>query len=84
MEFEQILFDPKDLDAMKNIMDNYCDDNIMRSGVNELGEEIWASIYKDRIVIVTYQSNGWVRESTYWRDGTCDEVFQGREEPYEV
>ena len=36
------------------------------------------SVAKDRIDVVTFQSNGWTRRNVYWRDGTTEELFEGK------
>lgn len=68
-----------DLSSMIELMDKYNTTNGMLPGINELGERIMVSIFKDNIVVITYQKNGWVRENVYWRDGTCEEMFKGKE-----
>lgn len=74
-----ININPNDLSFMIGLMDKYNTTKYMLSGTNELGEHITVSIFKDKIVVVTYQKNGWVRENVYWRDGTCEEMFKGKE-----
>ena len=60
------------------LMDNYGDSNFPFIGKNEEGEDISISIFHDKIVLVTYQSNKWVRKNLYYRDGTAEEMFEGR------
>lgn len=73
-----IIFDPNDLGGMHKLMDAYGDSSVPFPGKNEAGEDIWISIFKDRITIKTHQRNGWVRLNTYWRDGIREETFDGR------
>lgn len=36
------------------------------------------SVFRDRVVVNTEQSNGFVRVNTYWIDGTIEENFDGK------
>lgn len=47
-------------------------------GDNENLEEVMVSVAKDRIDVVTFQNNGWTRRNVYWRDGTREELFEGK------
>lgn len=78
-----IVIDPSSLNSMIEVMDRYSEINHPIFGVSALGEKTRTSIFRDSIVVVTYQKNGWVRENVYWRDGTCEELFRGREDTYE-
>lgn len=71
-------FDPNDLGSMCELMDKYGGSDTMFMGVNTEFEETEISIFPDKIVYVTYQHNGWVRKNIYWRDGTREEMFDGR------
>lgn len=71
-------FDPTDLGAMCALMDEHGDSNTMYMGANTDLEETTISIFREKIVYVTYQHNGWVRKNIYWRDGTREETFDGR------
>lgn len=71
-------FDPTDLGAMRDLMDKYGKSDTMFMGVNTEGEDTTISIATENIVYVTYQHNGWVRKNVYWRDGTREEIFEGR------
>lgn len=71
-------FDPNDLGSMCELMNKYGDSDTMFMGVNTEFEETEISIFPDKIVYVTYQHNGWVRKNIYWRDGTREEMFDGR------
>jgi hypothetical protein len=72
---DTININPNDLSSMIELMDKYHTTKYMLLGTNELGEHTRTSIFKDKIVVVTYQKNGWVRENVYWRDGTYEEVY---------
>ncbi len=75
---EVIRFDPKDWDSILKIMDEHGHSKTMYPGTNEKGEEVWISPYPDRVVIKTFQKNGWVRINTFWKDHTVEETFDGR------
>lgn len=75
---EVFVFDPRDLSAMRRLMDLYGDTRDLKIGVNENGEDTQISISRDCIRVTTMQHNGWVRKNTYWRDGTREETFDGR------
>ena len=71
-------FDPYDDEGMLELMDKYGDSNVTFTGTNVKEQNVEFSIFKDKIVEVTYQSNGRVRENVYWRDGTREELYRGR------
>ena len=71
-------FDPTDLGAMHALMDEHGHSDTMFVGVNTEFEETTISIFPEKIIYVTYQHNGWVRKNVYWRDGTREELFDGR------
>lgn len=71
-------FNPNDLKSMRNLMDTYGNSDTMKPGINELGEKVTISIFEDKIVVVTYQSNRWIRKNIYHYDGTREELFEGR------
>ena len=73
-----IHFDSTDLASMNRLMDELGDSATMFPGENENGETVYISIYHTRIVIRTLQENHWVRLNTYYRDGSCDEIFDGK------
>ena len=73
---EQIVFDPADSEGMLRLMDEHGDSNTMYPGKNEQGEDVYISIFRDKIVTVTSQSNGWQRKNIYYRDGTREETFE--------
>lgn len=73
---KQIHFDPADEKAMIALMDEHGDSKTMYPGSNEDGEDVWISIFHDRIVTETHQKNGWVRTNIYHRDGTREELYR--------
>lgn len=75
---DRIQFNPSDFDSLLKLMDTYGDQETMLFGINESKESVDISIFKDRILVGTYQHNGWKRKNVYWRDGTVEELFEGR------
>ena len=77
---DQIQIDDwSDLDYLQTLMDKYgesTDEDFF--GKNQNGEDIRIAIHPDRIILVTYQENGWVRKNYYWADGTTEELFDGK------
>ena len=73
-----VKFDPTDFKAMLAIMDKYGSSTFPFSGMNPNSEEIEVSISSNSITVKTFQENGRVRLNTFWRDGTCEETFDGR------
>lgn len=80
MSEKQIEFNPHDLQSMITLMDAHGDSDTMLPGVNENGETVHISIFRDKIVVVTFQNNGWERKNVYYRDGSSEELFEGRDE----
>lgn len=80
MEEKNLTFelDPTNLASMRELMDKYGNSTTMYTGVNTEGEDVMISIAADNIVCSTNQRNGWVRQNVYWRDGTCEELYEGR------
>lgn len=72
----QINLDPTDQESMNRLMDEHGDSKTMYPGINEDGEDVYISIFHDKIVTSTTQSNGWIRKNIYWRDGTREETFE--------
>lgn len=70
-----IVIDPSDLNSMIEVMDRYSEINYPIFGVNALGEKTRTSIFRDSIVVFTYQKNGWVRETVFGRDGSVEETY---------
>ena len=75
-----IKLDTDDRESMVALMDELSseiDDTIYR-GVNESGETLHISIFPDKISVLVFQGNGWLRRSVYHRDGTSEEIYEGR------
>ena len=73
-----IMIDPADLQSLIDLMDEHGNTNSRFPGTNELGEDTMVSITSEKIVVETNQTNGWVRKNVYWRDGTYEELYDGR------
>ena len=73
-----IRIDFQDLDAMREVMDKYHTTKTMLFGKNDEGEMTTTSIFEDRIVHTTYQSNHWIRTNILHRDGTIEELYDGK------
>ena len=73
---KQIHCDPTSQEAMNALMDEHGDSKTMYPGTNEHGEEVHISIFKEKIVTSTRQSNGWTRKNTYYRDGSREEMYE--------
>lgn len=80
MEKKELTFkvDPLDFNGMLEVMDKYGESDNIYHGVNENLEDVTISVFHDHISITTYQSNGRVRKNIYWRDGTNEELFDGK------
>ena len=65
----QINLDPTDQASMNMLMDEHGDSKTMYPGTNEYGEDVYISIFHDKIVTSTTQSNGWIRNNIYWNAG---------------
>ena len=73
---KQIHFDPTNQEAMNALMDEHGKSKTMYPGTNEHGESVYISIFEDKIVTMTSQSNGWMQKNIYHRDGSREETFE--------
>ena len=74
-----IKFDTDDRESMIALMDELGSENdTFYSGANESGETLHISIFPDKINVLVFQGNGWLRRSVYHRDGTSEEIYEGR------
>lgn len=71
-------FDPYDSAGMKEIMQQHGDSEFPFYGENEQGEAVSISVFHDKIIVVTEQTNGWRRKNIYHEDGTTEELFDGK------
>ena len=72
----EIFFDPHDHHDMLDLMDKYGGSSTMFPGQNENDEPVYISIFYDKIVTMTSQSNGWTRKNIYYRDGSSEELYE--------
>lgn len=72
---QQIYVDPTDQKSLVDLMDQYGDSTTMYPGTNEEGEDVYISIFPDKVVTSTFQHNGWTRKNIYYRDGTREELY---------
>lgn len=75
---DAVEFDSTDLGGMRRLMDEYGTVTAPFVSMNEDAEHIFIHVSKDRIDVVTLQHNGWTRRNVYWRDGTREELYEGK------
>ena len=74
-----IELDTDDRESLVVLMDELgSETDTFYSGVNESGETLHISIFPDKISVLVFQGNGWLRRSVYHRDGTSEEIYEGR------
>lgn len=79
VETDDVLsFNSRDLEGMCKIMDDYHSYDYPFFGKNQYGEDTTISVFDDKIIVLTYQSNRWVRKNYYYRDGSSEETFEGK------
>lgn len=74
----KIFIDFGDWEQLRFLMRKFGDTESMMPGKNESGESQSISFYPTRIVLVTFQNNGFERVNTYWYSGVQEETFNGR------
>lgn len=74
----KIFIDFGDWEQLRFLMGKFGDTESMMPGKNERGESQSISFYPTRIVLVTFQNNGFERVNTYWHSGVQEETFNGR------
>lgn len=77
-EYKEVEIDFSDLESIREAMDKYHTTETALVGKNSNGELITTSIHKDLIVLETFQKNHWVRKNYFHRDGTVEEMFDGK------
>ena len=73
-----ISVNPMDRRSIIALMDKHGDSKFPLFGENEDGESVIISICHDSVTVETFQSNGWLRKNIYNRDGTTEELFDGK------
>ena len=71
-EEADFVFDPDDIDGMKNLMEEYGGRSTMYHGKNVKGEDITISIFNDGITVLTYQKDGWIRRDIFMSNSDGD------------
>lgn len=64
--------------SLCELMDKYREMKPMLLGKNEDGEMVTVSIFANVIAAQTFQSNHWIRKNYYYRDGTTEELYEGK------
>lgn len=64
-----------DLDDIIRACNEYGDSDMPFCGKNADDENVVISVFPDKIIVETFQSNGWVRENVYHTDGTAEELY---------
>lgn len=73
----RIEFDPTTLVGLQKIMDDYSNCGNFY-GSNKNGENVTVAVCTNEIVQTTYQYNGWIHKNIFHRDGTREEMFEGK------
>lgn len=71
-----ITIDPTDYDSIIKVMDSKA--GMSGNGKNEEGEDIMVEVGADYVCVTTFQYNHWIRLNYYWRDGTTEELYDGK------
>ena len=73
-----IEIDFSDHDSLCKLMDKHREMKPMLLGKNEDGEMVSVYIFENVIGVQTFQNNHWIRKNYYHRDGTVEELFEGK------
>ena len=73
---EKIVIDFSDWSSIMKAMQTHATVDYALSGTNQDGEQQLISIFSDKIILKTFQSNGWTRINIYHDDYTCEETFE--------
>lgn len=76
VKVKDIMFDLWDIDLSRKQMEEYGDCDMPFFGRNEADEPTMTSVFKDKIIMLTYQDNGWLRTNILYRDGECEELYE--------
>lgn len=77
-ELRAVEIDFSDLTSICEAMDKHHETKSALMGTNSEGELTLVSIFEDCIVLTTYQKNHWCRKNYFYRDGTVEELFEGK------
>ena len=68
-----------EVEIRRQLMEIYGDSKTSYCGKNEDGEMVLVAIYKDKIIVETYQTNHWIRKDYYDSNGLYEaEMYDGR------
>lgn len=67
-----------DFKYLRELMDKYGETKFPFFGNNQNDEDVEIHICPDTITLITYQSNHWIRKNVYYRDGSSEELYQGK------
>ena len=76
MDEINIALNSNNLESMAKLMGKYGDKESLFEGKNQKDEKILISIFSQRIIILTFQTNGWIRKNIIHKDGTKEELFE--------
>ena len=74
----ELTIDFNDYDSLLKLMDDHKQYECTLIGRTADDELTFTTILEDSVTVRTYQTNKWIRENTFWRDGTTEETFDGR------
>ena len=67
------------VEGRRELMKKYGESDTAYMGHNEDGELVMVSIYTNELIVVTYQSNHWIRKDVYDENGEySEELYDGR------
>lgn len=75
-EVMQVVLNPYDIKGMRKLMKDHGNVTHAFMGRNNEGEVQMISVYSDRVIIKTYQDNGWIQTLTVYQDGEMEEDFE--------
>lgn len=71
-----IEFDLSNYDKSVKQMHELGDSKFPFEGENSDGERTLVSVFKDKITMITFQHNDWIRTNTLYEDGVMEEMFE--------
>ena len=75
---KDIQFDSSDRSGMVRLMNNHEMYGEIILCINQNGESMHLSIQENRIDAHVFQHNHWIRHMVYHRDGTVEEMYEGK------
>lgn len=65
-----------DIRSMRELMSQHSTFSNPMLGEDQDGDICLTSIFEDKIIVKTYQSNGWIRKVYLHHDGTVEELYE--------